>query len=351
MGLAGDDLLVGPRGRVLCMAVAHRLDREVWSAWLDAAWHLGDAARSEALVRVLDSVDVQPEGGWLDPATFLEPVAEAVGHAMYWQPPHDEDVLAANPKLRAALRPLAAAIAGAPATKWWNSPADLSALRYTGWAVDGSAAPSLTGAATKLATWREKTVAENLAARINRPTNPEVLYSGTWWSTPTLVSLVSTTRPLAGVGSVELAWHEDSLGLRDALIWPLETIGPPRIWEIDQPQAWVDLVQTYPLDVTEERRDDWQRTTDRSGPWFIPDWEAVAADWDAVPVTVAGYLTTATRALPLADGDGATMLAGWNPDQTWWLNDILRSATTEPERWHNTEGASAPQLNWHHASE
>lgn len=270
---------------------------------------------------------------------------------MYWQPPHAEDVVAANPKVCAALRPIAAAIAAAPATDWWNSPADLSALRFTGWVGDGSAEPSLAGAATKLAKWREKTMAENLDARTNRPPNPEIQYSGTWWSTPTLVSLVSTTRPLAGLGSIELAWHEDSLGLRDALIWPLETIGLPRIWEIDRPQAWVDLVQTYPLDVTEERRDDWQRTTDRSGAWCIPDWDAVAADWDAVHLSVTGYLTTATRALPLADGNGATMLAGWNPDQTWWLTDILRSTTTGPERWHNTDGASGPEPSWHHASE
>src|SRR5690242_6372756 len=117
------------------------------------------------------------------------------------------------------------------------------------------------------------------------------------------MSLVGTARPLAGLGSIELAWQEDGMGLRDALIWPLETIGPPRIWEINQPQAWVDLVQTYPLDVTDARRDDWQQTTARRGAWCIPAWDAVASDWDAVHVSVAGYLTTATRALPLADGN------------------------------------------------
>ena len=126
------------------MAVAHRLHGPVWSAWLNAAWHLGDAARLDTLVRALDEVHVQLKGAWLDPATFLEPVAETVGQAMYWQPPHDEDVVAANPEVRAALRPLAAAIAAAPATKWWNGPVDLSALRLTRWVVDGSAEPALT---------------------------------------------------------------------------------------------------------------------------------------------------------------------------------------------------------------
>jgi len=84
---------------------------------------------------------------------------------------------------------------------------------------------------------------------------------------------------------------------------------PPRISDIDQPRAWVDLVQASPLDVTDGRRDDRQRTTNRRGAWLIPDWAAVAVDRDTVPVTV-GHPTTATRALLLADGTAATMLAG-----------------------------------------
>jgi len=329
------------------MAVAHRLDGRVWSAWLEAAWHLGEAARLDALVSALGEVDVQLEGIWRDPATFREPVADTVSHAMYWQPPHDQDAVAATPAVRAVLRPLAAAIAAAPATAWWNGPVDLNTLRSTNWVSDQlSPAPVLTGAATRLEKWREQTVADTLAAKANRPSRPGVQYSGTWWSAPTMASLVSTTRPMADLGALELAWHEDSLGLTEASIWSLEAVGPTKVWEIDQPQAWVDLVQTYPLDVTDERRDDWQRTTGREGDWYIPDWNAVAADWDAVHVSVAGYLTTATRALPLADGNAATMLAGWNPDQTWWLADVLRLTAAEPGRWRLAEGPTEPEPSW-----
>ena len=163
-----------------------------------------------------------------------------------------------------------------------------------------------------------------------------------------MAALVSTTRPLADLGAIQLAWHEDSLGFQDASIVSLTTVRAPKVWEIDQPQAWVDLVQRYPLDVTDECRDDWQRTTGREGAWFIPDWNEVATEWDAVHVSVAGYLTTATRALPLAGGDAATMLAGWNPDQTWWLTDILQS-TTEPEQWHQSENSNG-ESNWHRLS-
>jgi hypothetical protein len=59
----------------------------------------------------------------------------------------------------------------------------------------------------------------------------------------------------------------------------------------------------------------------------------VAADWDAIHVSVAGYLTAAGGAIP-ASGGARTMLAGWDPDATWWLNDVL-SLTSPPEIWRN----------------
>ena len=327
------------------MAVAHRLDDRVWSAWLDAAGHQGDTTRLDTLLRPLHQLDFSLDGVWRDPAAFLEPVADTVAFAMYWQPPREEEVIAGHPQVQDALRPLAVAIAAAPATAWWNSPVDLTTLRCTHWTDAHSPTPALTGAAANLLKWREQTVAQNLAAKTDRPPRAGIQYSGTWWSAPTVASLVSTTRPLAHLGSIELAWHEDSLGFQEATILSLETVRPPNVWEVDRPQAWVDLVESFPLDVTDERRDDWKRTTGREGGWFIPDWSAVAAEWDAVHVSVAGYLTAATRALPLAGERTATMLAGWNPDQTWWLTDILQS-TADPNNWRNTEQSSG-EPNWH----
>lgn len=56
---------------------------------------------------------------------------------------------------------------------------------------------------------------------------------------------------------------------------------------------------------------------------MVPDWEQVAGQWDAVHLTTLGYLSGATRALPV-DTDTATMIAGWNPDTTIWLTDTIR---------------------------
>jgi hypothetical protein len=56
----------------------------------------------------------------------------------------------------------------------------------------------------------------------------------------------------------------------------------------------------------------------------------VAADYDAIHVSVAGYLATAGRALSV--GDARTVLAGWDPDQTYWLTDVLETSGP-PDLW------------------
>lgn len=330
------------------MAVAHRLHEAVWPAWLNAAWCPSDGSRRWDLLRALEAVDSEPVRAWRDPGLLVDPMDETVSHAMYWQAPHDDEAVTADPAVTALLRPIAAAIASAPATAWWTSPIDLDHLRYTRWSEDSPGAPE-PGASERLDRWRGRTLADDRDAATNRPADPGAPFSGHWWSTPAMAALVTTTRPLPGIGSVELAWEEDSRGPRPASIWPLEPTGAPRVWELDGPDALVQLVDRYPLDVTNGRRHDWYRTTGRTGTWRIPDWAAVAADWDAVHLSVAGYLTTATRALDLADADAATMLAGWNPDQAWWLADMVRTSSGV-QAWYPAEDANGSRRAWRHAA-
>jgi len=328
------------------MAVAHRLAEPVWTAWLQAAWHRDDASRRADLVRALAAVDAGPVRTWSDPLSFLGPVDASVCAAMYWEPPQDEDLVLAEPEVAAALRPVAEAVAASPAAAWWTEPAEVTEPRYTS-LYDGRRPepPALTGARTRLAAWRAETVKEERDSARDRSADLDDLITGSWWSTPTTASPVTTTRSLPGLGAVALAWQEDGLGERHAAIWPLAPARPPRVWEIDRPEAWTALVERYPLDVTHARRHDWYRATGRDGAWRIPDWHAVAADWDAVHLTVAGYLSTATRALPLADG-AATVLAGCDPDQTWWLSDLLTATSADPERWHWPERPDGPEFDW-----
>jgi hypothetical protein len=73
---------------------------------------------------------------------------------------------------------------------------------------------------------------------------------------------------------------------------------------------------------------------------LIPDYAAAAADYDAVQVSVAGYVTTAARRLPIVDA--RTMRADWDPDATWWLTDVLSLAGSLAV-WQSADG---DDLRW-----
>ena len=154
--------------------------------------------------------------------------------------------------------------------------------------------------------------------------------SGEWWSAPPH-DLVRTTRSLGDLGPAGLWLVEDSFGPDEAMTSAVAFSSGARVLELDGPDAWVDLCRRYPLEVTATRRHDWYRTTGRDSRWLLPDWAAVALDADAVHLTVAGYLTTAGRALDVTDGV-ATVLAGWDPDVTVWLNDTAIERT-QSARW------------------
>lgn len=94
----------------------------------------------------------------------------------------------------------------------------------------------------------------------------------------------------------------------------------------------MDLVQSLPLEVTQTRRKTAFENTGFDIRWLIPDFAAVAQEYDGVHLTVTGYLTTAGR--PLAAAGGMTMLAGWDPDATYWLADVL-GHSGEASEWEN----------------
>lgn len=325
-----ESLLSGPRGRALCWAVALGPDGGV--AWLHelaqaddvsgmTSWLLGRAG-------ALDLAAIAATAGEL---AFFAGLADVVGRAVYWQRPFDAaaDRVLADEAVRAALLPVAEAITAARGTRWWASPADRDGQLYAQFLDDHALPePRLTGAAELLGAWRSGTVADEERAARERPDDPAAAMSGRWWSTPTLSGLPVTTRALPGLGAARLALVEDSLGWRAARCWPLAPRGGARIYEIHAADQWAELAGRYPLEVTRSRRHDWWRVTGWAGRWLIPDYAAVAADYDAVHVSVAGYLATAGRALPVGDGGGEarTMLAGWDPDATWWLTDVLAGA-------------------------
>ncbi len=85
--------------------------------------------------------------------------------------------------------------------------------------------------------------------------------------------------------------------------------------------------------MTASKRTDWYHTTGRDGRWFIPDWSEVVTEYDAVHFSVHGYLSTPGIAIPLGDNDCATVLAGWNPDATRWLDLAAIAVDGDPVEW------------------
>ncbi|MEV0950390.1 hypothetical protein [Promicromonospora sp. NPDC050249] len=275
------------------------------------------AATPESVVSLLETVRLAE----VDHGMALRVFADAVANARYWQEPDGSDVLAATPVVRAALGRVARHVAGSvTGIEWWSAPLDPADQHAVTW--EGGQAAQTPRAADRLARWRSDTTVQEARARAERLARPEASWSGEWWSTPPS-DLVHTTRSLGEFGPVGVWLVEDDMGWERAVTHRVATPAGARVYEIDGPDAWTALCRTYPLEVTEQKRHDWYRTTGRDGRWQLPDWTAVAVDHDAVHLTAAAYLTAAGTAVPVDDGV-ASVIAGWNPDETYWLSDDAR---------------------------
>jgi hypothetical protein len=269
-----------------------------------------------------------------EPTSFLAALADAVTWAMYWQEPGDRDRRLADAGVAEALWPVAEVVSRAPAAACWSTTIDRATQHEVVFDdPDGRSVPDSPGNGREaLAAWREATLEDERRAA-DRPQDVRAPFSGYWRSTPIFSWLRRSTPSLGPVGPVGLHLVEDEQGWRSARCWALEFPRDPTVYEIQSARDWGELVARYPLAVTKARRHDWWRATGEDRAWAIPDYRAVAADYDAVHLTVGGYLSTAGRAI--ATGSTHTVLAGWNPDETWWLTDSPRRLG-EPVAWLDT---------------
>ena len=267
-------------------------------------------------------------------AILLEALATTTQSAMYWQEPDPADMALEDQAIREALLPVVEALEQVPEAAWWAAPMDVHSQQRV---LRGVAEPSLlTGIPAALARWQAAEAEEEEKAA-GRPSDPAAPWSGHWWSTPAMARLPETSRELPGFGAAGLALVEDPLGWTEASCQPVRTDPNARCYEVDGPDRWAHLADQYPFDVTNSRRHDWWRVTGWAGPWLMPDYAAVAGDYDAVHVTVLGYLTTAGRDISAGPGGARTMLAGWAPDTTFWLADMLSDSGPATE-WVAEDG-------------
>jgi len=326
-GLA-DDLLAGPRGRRTCWAVAH--DRR-----LDAAgvyFELLQALRQEGLTQsvltlfrdAIRPTDLSEISKWSDEVQLLNFVADSVGSARYWQDPDDTDRLLAAVGVDRELRPIAAAIESAPASSWWPSPVALGEQVFVDWRPRSAGPRHLTGAQDILREWKLEASE----------------WSSEWWSPPIHAELANTTRCLANLGAVGLLLGQGDMSGTFATCWSVRCRHQPRVYEINGANEWIELVKRHSIEVT---RGAWSMATDLNVHWLLPDWTQVAEEFDAVHLSVSGYLAISGRPLFL-DVDMATFVAGWEPDETYWLTDILQISGPGVE-WKGV-GQGHPSRDW-----
>ena len=248
--------------------------------------------------------------------------------------------VAAAPHLSTAagrLLPVARALAAAPAAQWWWHLPDLSHQRWL-----GAGARQLRRGAALAAALRAQAAADEEEERQTArdlPWPPEqgTQYSGTWWSPPFPSVVFTSTGPIGPLPTVEIGCATDA-DEDHFEVWDVGISPQARIWNITGPDDWARLTARYPRDVTASRRHDWYHATGRAGTWLLPDWPRAARDWDGVHLGITGYITATGFAIPAAGA--ATVLTGWEPDQTLWLNDVF-TRTDRVGTWTGTPGPEA----------
>jgi len=337
------DLLDHPRGRRFCLELVRGVQQPDSAAadhlggllfW--AVHHLG-AERGDGHVLFGVGGDVLEEPapeitsvasalaavpllvpGEDDVVVALESAAES---ALWWQPADATDALLSRAELRPALTRIACWAVDSPVVRQLAEP------QGGAWTVvfDEDEQPHHPSTGQALRDWAQELRAEVAAG------SPGVA-SGVWWTTPPWPLVQTTRAPFPSAGPLALWAVEDSSGQERARALPAPIDTAARVFTVDGPDDWAALCRRWPLDVTTTtRRNDWQLATGRQGTWVLPDWSGVAAEYDVVHLTVAGWLRTSGDAVTV-DDHSASVVAGWTPDSAYYLTEH-RPGTGEREAW------------------
>lgn len=247
-------------------------------------------------------------------------VAQVVDSAAYWQPPSGQDRLLATPEMREVL----ARVENHLDIPWFDTAFNADEQWEWWWREESGHVHVRRSVDRALREWGACVRGEERRLRRSRPS------SGQWWSTPPFDAQLSTTL-LNDASPAGLHFVEDSFGWTQARGRRIDVPAGARVAEITGPHDWADLCRRFPLEVTRQKRYDWDACTGRKGRWLMPDYEEMAHHVDAVHLTVRGYLTTAGRAVPV-DEEHASVLAGWAPESTYWLRNV--SAGKEVRDWN-----------------
>lgn len=86
-------------------------------------------------------------------------------------------------------------------------------------------------------------------------------------------------------------------------LWNLVVADDARVFEVDGPLAWRWLCRRYPAQAGRGE--------------ILPDWSAVAADWDGVHVSIGGLVTA--HGVAVGSASSWSTLRGWDAEGAIWL--------------------------------
>ena len=108
--------------------------------------------------------------------------------------------------------------------------------------------------------------------------------------------------------------------------WSMRFLEEVRVFEIHGPADWHNLCVRYPAKGTEDSR-------------LVPNWGAVAEEWDGVHLSLGGVLTAEQNRYE--SPAGWTMLDSWHAEQTYWLRALETETERQPD-FHR--GMGPPQI-------
>ncbi|WP_159613416.1 hypothetical protein [Glutamicibacter sp. JC586] len=346
-----DALLHGQRGRRLlwefavaseAKLVANDSQRHLYIGMSHASYQI-ENARGDSVVmfgpgaedREQISVGVEELADLLG-CTALIPTTEpllrsllsiSTDAARYWQAPDGIDSLLASKALKSQLARVAEHIVRSGLAEQWFEPVDRDTQHRVYFETPEpyeSPQPLWRTGIESLLAWKEHVIVTE--ARSVRTSKKYSLgtFSGEWWSAPSMY-VDSTCGEFSDGQPVGLSCVEDGFGWEKATATKVDIPRSDKVLEISSAEQWVKLCQDHGIEVTWQKRHDWYHVTGRDGAWVIPDWLAVARNYDGVHLSIGAYLALAGECLSV-DTKFATIMAGWDPDKTYWFIDDLRDS-------------------------
>jgi|KBSSwiStaDraftv2_1062776.scaffolds.fasta_scaffold381297_2 hypothetical protein len=204
-----------------------------------------------------------------------------------------------------ALEDLARVLLACPGAAWWFAPLERSHQ-----------------------VWLSKDAHPPLAAHLVSPGAPPSSWEryaqkpAGGFFTSTLIDGSSSAWTVIALGASDLA---DAFTSDPIACWRLAARSDARILEIDGPQAWHSLCLKYAAHGEDGRT--------------VPDWSAVARDYDAVHLTLGGLLTA--EQVRIVSSVGCSEHWGWDVEQTLWLHWSFTRIERLPDRPRRPEASPA----------